>query len=202
LIDELDGKDGFLGLYAEEPVLSGDSRFLREAGIRFGRVTTSQVADEDLPAAVHQRVDLPRLRFDRLTLPFELQFLPAGKSYVEAEIKLLFTTPDVHSVQLAPPDSPPLEPHVRLAITAVGQGELRWLITSTRADLGLTVGGSQVRAVVESPLDADTLVGTIDARAKVVSRSTRRLASKEISLKAPQSFVLGVAKGTFAFCGD
>ena len=202
MIDGLDGEDGFLGLYAEEPVLGDDSRFLREAGIRFGRVTTSPVADEDLPTAIHQRTDLPRRRFDRLTLPFELQFLQTGKSYVEAEIKLLFTTPDVQSVEFAPPDSPPLEPHVCLATTAIGQGELRWLMTSTRASLGLAVGGRQVHAVVESPLDADILTGTIDARAKVVSRSTRRLTSKEVWLKVPRSFVLGVAKGTFAFCGD
>jgi hypothetical protein len=198
--DDGDEDDEFLGLYAEEPVLGGDSRFLLEAGVKFGRMTTGPVADEELPESVQQRVDVRRWRRDRLTLPFELQFIQNGRFYIEAQIRLSFADPDVRSVLFPPPESPGLEPHVSFATSAVGHGDLAWLLTSTDAFIGIAVGGRQVQAVVESPISSATLAGTLDARAKVVSRTTRRFTSKEVRLKAPQPFMLNVRDGAFEFC--
>ena len=78
---DLSQATGFLALYIEEPVL-GSTRFVREAGVLFGRPTVSPVPDDELPALAQRRPDLGRWRFTQVVLPFDLQDLPGHKRYV------------------------------------------------------------------------------------------------------------------------
>lgn len=198
-----DQTSAVLDLYVEEKVLGTDSRFLREAGVRFGRLTVGPVADDDLPLSVQRRADRGKWRFDLLNMPFQLEDLDHRKQYLEASVRLRIDEPDVRSVCFLPPERPSDEAHVELTTGAVGLSEFAWRLLSTDQRLGVRSGGREFQAVMESPLTSATLSGSLDARVRYVKRSRRWPESvEEAEPKRPLRFTLNVTDGAFAFVTD
>jgi hypothetical protein len=189
-----------LDLYVEEKVLGADSRFFREAGVRFGRLTVGPVADDDLPPTVQRRADRGKWRFDMLSIPFQLEDLGHRKQYLEASVRLTIDGPDVRSVLFVGPERPYEEAHVEVITGTAGLSEFAWRLLSTDERLGVRSGGREFQAVMESPLTSETLSGSLDARVRYVKRS-RRWPDKveEAEPKRPLMFRLNVTDGAFEF---
>ena len=104
-----------LDLYVEKPVLGQDSRFLREAGVSFGRPRVAPVPDDELPVADQRWIDLPGIRVFEITLPFDLEEPPDGCRYTETTVKMSFDDPGVVVRKLS---RPPAEPAKTAPTTA------------------------------------------------------------------------------------
>jgi hypothetical protein len=191
----------FLDLYVEEPVLGSDSRFLREAGVSFGRPTVGPVADDELPALARRRPDLGRLRFTALVLPFDLEDLPGGRRYVETTVRMTFDNPDVRSLLLSPPSRGTAEDS-DIDTWGVGRRELTWKLTARSEQVGIRPSGRRVFAVLESPLACDQLTGTLDANVRFTRRLLGLASQSVAEPKRPLRFTLNVADGTFEVAPD
>jgi len=191
-----------LDLYVEEKVLGSESRFFREAGVRFGRLAVGKMADSDLPISTRHRADRGRRRFDAVRLSVELEQLEHGQYYVDARLRLSFDEPDVFSVLYYPPENPPLEADVELTPSAAGLNEFGWRLTSRGQGAGVRAGGREFRAVMEAPLTAQQLTGTMDARVRFVKYTMRVPTTKEAEPKEPLRFALDLEEGTFAYLPD
>lgn len=189
-----------LDLYAEEPVLRGaDSRFVREAGIAFGRPTVGPVADDELPVLAQRRSDLLRWRFTRVVVPFDLEDLPGGRWYVEATVRMTFDDPEVRSLVLAQPSAREVGEDSLTDTWGAGRSELTWKLTARDERLGIRPSGREVQTVVESPLESDRLTGSLDARVRVMHRMLGLTTETVAEPKQPLRFVLNVADGEFQF---
>jgi hypothetical protein len=194
---------GSVDLYAEEPVLRGnDSRFVRAAGISFGRPTIGPVADNELPAADQRRPDLLNWRFTRLNLPFDLEDLAAGRHYTEATVRMTFNGPGVRTLamSLLPPAGGSEDSET--GIWGVGRGELTWKLAARDPRAGIRPSGRHVQAVLESPLDTDLLTGSLDGTVRFIRRMLGMVNESVAEPKQPLRFVLNVIDGAFAFVAD
>jgi hypothetical protein len=189
-------------LYVEEHVLGSDSRFIREAGVCFGRPTVAPVPDDELSALAQRRPDLERWRFTTVALPFDLQDLSGGRRYVETTVRMSFDSPDVRSLALARSPAGEMAEDSDASTWGVGRSELTWKLTARSERLGIRPGGRLVLAVLESPNDRARLTGTLDASAHLSHRmlgvETRSVAES----KRPLRFALNVADGAFEVTGD
>jgi hypothetical protein len=199
-MEPLDFADGVtLDLFVEEPVLGHDSRFLRGAGVRFGRATVSRVADTELPVPVQRRVDRGSWRFDMLSLPWQLEQLATGRHYVNAHIRMAFDSPDVRSVRLLPVTEPD-EPHVALSTSGAGMNELSWHLDAGGDDgPGLRAGGREFQAIVESPLTSAGVTGVLDARVRYARSGKRLTRGWDTEPHQPVRFSLDLKQGAFSF---
>jgi hypothetical protein len=188
-----------LDLYVEEKVLGSESRFFREAGVRFGRLAVGKVADNDLPLPIRHRADRGKRRFDAVRLSVELEQLEHGQYYIDARLRLAFDQPDVFSVLYYPSENPPLEADVELTPSAPGLSEFGWRLTGRSQGAAVRAGGREFRAVMEAPLTAQELTGTMDARVRFVKRTMRVPTTKEAEPKEPLRFTLDLQEGTFAY---
>lgn len=186
-----------LDLYVQEPVLGADSRFVREAGVSFGRPTIVPVGDNELPALTRRRPDYRAIRFTTLIWPFDLEDLDSGQRYVEATVRLTFDDPAVRSVSLGLPPLPDPVPDCLLTTWGIGQPQLAWKLAASDRRAGIRPSGRGVLAIVESPLASGQLAGTIDACAGLMRRvlGVDRAAAAEP--KHPLRFRLGVPDGSF-----
>lgn len=191
-----------LELFVEERVLGNNSRFFREASVRFGRPTIARVADAELPEPIQRRIDRPAWRFDMLTLPAQLEELENGQYYVDTRIRMVFDQPDVRSVYLVSPDSSD-EPHVALTMSGAGLSELAWRLDGGDDDgPGIRAGGREFQAVIESPLSSGDVTGLLDARVRFVRRKGRWTRAREAEPREPLRFTMHISHGTFAFVRD
>jgi hypothetical protein len=192
-----------LDLYAEEPVLrGGDSRFVREAGVKFGRPTVGPVADDELPALAQRRPDLGRWRFTQIVLVFDLEDLPGGQRYLEATVRMTFDDPDVRSVMVSRPPAAGNGADSDIDTWGAGRGELTWKLTARDPRVGIRPSGREVHAVLESPLGSDRLTGALDARVRLLRRMLGLASEVVAEPKEPLRFALNVADGTFELGPD
>ena len=183
-----------LDLYVEVQVLGQDKRFVREAGVSFGRPTIRPVADTELSAHDQRRPDLTKLRFTALVLPFDLEDLPIGRHYTEATVRMTFDDPLVCSARLPRLDVQQGQDSER-ATFGGGRAQLSWKLTARDKQRGMRPGGRVVCAVVESPLSAGRLTGELDASVRF-SRTTFGVTSEpEAKSKQPLRFVLDLLAG-------
>jgi hypothetical protein len=189
-----------LDLYAEEPVLrGGNSRFVREAGVTFGRPTVGPVPDDELPAVAQRRPDLGTWRFTQIVLPFDLEDPSGGQRYVEATVRMTFDDSDVRSLMLSRPSSDGDAVDSDIDTWGAGRGELTWKLTARDARLGIRPSGQVVDAVLESPLGTDRLAGALDAHVRLLRRTLGMASHVVAEPKQPLRFALNVADGTFEF---
>jgi hypothetical protein len=192
-----------IDLYAKEPVVRGaSSRFVRAAGISFGRPTVGPVPDAELPLADQRRPDLLRWRFTQLHLPFDLEDLAAGQHYVEATVRMTFDDPDVRSLTMSLPPSEDTSEDSKTDTWGVGRGKLTWKLAAKDPRVGIRPTGRQVRAVLESPLDTDGLTGSLDGTVCFVRRMLGMASRSVAEPKQPLRFALDVAAGAFTFLTD
>lgn len=185
-----------LDLYVETKVLGQDSRFAREAGISFGRPRFGPVADVELSQFDQRRPDLTRWRFTALALPFDLQDLPAGRHYAEAEVRMAFDDPHVHSLSLSRRATSGPDQDSDLDTWGTGRGELTWKLTA-RDQFGIRPRGREVFAIVESPMGTDRLGGTLDGSARIVRKVLGRTREMVAEPQHPLRFVLDLEGGDF-----
>ncbi|HEY1915539.1 MAG TPA: hypothetical protein VGH27_08185 [Streptosporangiaceae bacterium] len=190
---------GTVDLYAEEQVLRGpESRFVRAAGITFGRPTVGPVPDTELPAADQRRPDLLSWRFTQLRLPFDLEDLPAGRHYVEATVRMTFDDPEVRSLVLSLLPSADGPEDSDTDTWGVGRGELTWKLAARNPRVGIRPNGRQVHALLESPMGTDRLTGSLDGTVRFIRRMLGLVSESIAEPKQPLRFVLNVADGAFA----
>ncbi len=182
-----------LDLFVEEPVLGNDSRFFREAGVAFGRATVGPIGDEELSEPTRRRLDLPRLRFATLQLPFDLQQVKHGRQYVEATIRMAFD-PDVRIVRL---ECVTTGGDVEVRTFGVGRDELSCVL-SPRPDLpGFAPSAQVATAVLEAPLGQKRMTGTLDASVVFTHAQFGRSVRKIAEPKHPLRFVLDLVDGAY-----
>jgi hypothetical protein len=181
-----------LDLYAEEPVLGDDTRFVREARVFFGRPTMTQAADDELPEHLRCRLDFDRLQYTDLRLSFDLQDLPSHRRYTQATVRITFDDPKVRSVQLT---SEP-DPSVELVTWGEGREELTWQLTARD---GMRPGGRNVGTILESPLIAEQLTGVLDARVEVTHQLLGKVKTTVARSMQPLRFILDIVGGDFEF---
>ena len=156
-----------LDLYVEKPVLGQDSRFLREAGVSFGRPRVAPVPDDELPVADQRWIDLPGIRVFEITLPFDLEEPPDGCRYTETTVKMSFDDPGVVARRLSRPPAGAGENGAddsMLDTRGVGRQQLTWKLSARDEQSGLRPSGREVQAVLGAPIAAEQLTGTLDAR--------------------------------------
>lgn len=192
----------FLDLYVEEPVLGSPSRFVREAGVEFGKATVEAVPDDELPALAQRRLDLVGRRFTQLLLPFDLQDLPGSRRYVEATVRMTFDDPAVGSLSLARPPSDGSPDDAEIDTWGVGRPQLTWKLTAKNERLGIRPHGRQVLAVLESPFGSDWLTGTLDASVCFTRQLLGQAIQSRADAKRPLPFSLNVVDGLFEFVPD
>lgn len=191
-----------LDLYVEEPVLGSDTRFVREAGISFGRLTMGPLADDELPALTRRRLDLGKWRFTMVALPFDLQELPGGRRYMTATVRMSFDDPEVRSLSLSRPAATDASEDSSMDTWGVGRGELTWKLSANSEQIGIRPNSRMVLAVLESPLACERTTGTLDA---VVCLTRRVLGVPTQSVaepKRPLRFTLNMADGAFEVAPD
>lgn len=186
-----------LDLYSEEPVLGSESRFVRQAGVAFGRPRMGPVADSELPALDQRRPDLTKWRFTELVLPFDLQDLTAGRKYVEATVRMAFDDPEVTSLELDREQPAGAADDSALDTWGIGLSRLTWKLTARNEQAGIRPSGRKVRAVLESPLAAGRLTGTLDSSVRFTRTILGRLSEVVAEPKLPLKFVLDVIEGEF-----
>lgn len=186
-----------LDLYVETKVLGQDSRFVREAGIAFGRPRFGPVADVELSLLDQRRPDLTSWRFTALAVPFDLQDLSAGRHYAEAVVRMAFDSQDVRSLSLSRRAADGPGQDSELDTWGVGRSELTWKLTA-RDRLGIRPSGREVFAIVESPMGTDRLGGTLDARVRITRKMLGVTSEMTAGPKRPLRFVLDLDAGDFA----
>jgi hypothetical protein len=197
------GRAAVLDLYIEDPVLSPDSRFLRETGVSFGQPRVAPVADDELPLLDQKRPDLARLRLTELVLPFDLEEPPEGCRYISTTVRMTFDTPGVLSRRLAVPSAEgDCTDDSLLNTRGVGRRQLTWQLTARSDLVGLRPTGREVLALIESPLASERLTGTLDANVRFIRRmlGVNRAATAEP--RHPLRFALNVADGSFEAAED
>jgi hypothetical protein len=197
---ESTGRAAVLDLYVEEQVLGQDSRFLREAGVSFGQPWVTPISDDELPVPIQDRLGL-RQRLTRVVLPFDLEEPPEGCRYLETTVRMAFDSLDVRSLQLSRPTADrAADNHVEdsvLETRGVGRQQLTWKISARSEADGLRATGRQVLAVVESPLAAEWLTGTLDASVHVTRRLLGVVRKSTAEPRHPLRFALNMTDGTF-----
>lgn len=186
-----------LDLFVEMPVLGDTSRFVRQAGVSFGRLTVGPAALDELPDLTRRRLDLDGLRFSQIVLPFDLEDLPSGRRYIEATVRMAFDDSAVLAVAMSQPPATAGQ-DCDLDTWGVGSPQLAWKLTARDAGRGIRPSGRQVQAVLESPSAAEQLTGTLDASARFTRRLLGVVSSDLAEPKAPLRFALNVGDGSFA----
>jgi hypothetical protein len=182
-----------LDLYAEEPVLgSNETRFVREAGISFGRPTMAQVADDSLPVHLRRRLDSDRLKYTELWLPFDLTDLPPPRRYTQATVRMTFDDRAARSVHLTGEPAPGTE----LATWGEGREELTWQLTARD---GMRPGGQKVGTIFECPLATMLLTGVLDAQVEVTRSVHGTVKSTVARTIDPLRFTLDIGSGESGF---
>jgi hypothetical protein len=191
-----------LDLYVAEPVLGNDRRFVREAKISFGRPIIGQVGDNELAEPDQRRLDLTRWRFTRLELPFDLEDLANGRRYTEVTVRLTFDDPGVGSRGLSRPEAGAqgTAPDSELDTWGVGRNELTWKLSARDDRVGLRPRGRSVFAIIESPIDARRLAGSLDADVNFIHSIIGVDTKKKANPKNPLRFELDLADGEFTVC--
>jgi hypothetical protein len=186
-----------LDLYSLEPVLGSESRFVRQAGVEFGRPRIGPVGDDELSALDQRRPDLTRWRHTALALPFDLQDLAIGRRYVEATVRIAFDDPEVRSLMLVRGQPVGLADDSVLDTWGVGLSELTWKFTAKNDQAGIRPSGRQVLAVLESPLACGRLTGTLDSSVRFTKTMLGVVSQVVAQPKKPLKFVLDVTDGEF-----
>jgi hypothetical protein len=186
-----------LDLYSLEPVLGSESRFVRQAGVAFGRPRIGPVGDDELPALDQRRPDLTRWRHTALALPFDLQDLAVGRRYVEATVRMAFDDPKVRSLVLTRDQPAGLADDSVLDTWGVGLSELTWKLTAKNDQTGIRPSGRQVLAVLESPLASGRLTGTLDSSVRFTKTMLGVVSQVVAEPRKPLKFVLDVTDGEF-----
>jgi hypothetical protein len=190
-----------LDLYVEKPVLGQDSRFLREAGVSFGRPWVAPVPDDELSSRRDQwRLDLLRMRVFEMTLPFDLEEPPHGCQYIETTVKMSFDDPGVLAMELSRPPAGAGETGAddsMLDTRGVGRQQLTWKLSARDEQSGLRPSGREVQAVVGAPIAAVRLTGTLDARIRFTRRESGAAKRFTAEPQHPLRFALDVTDGTF-----
>ncbi|WP_131738717.1 hypothetical protein [Actinomadura roseirufa] len=194
-----------LDLYVEEPVLGRDSRFVREAGVEFGRPTVHPVAAAELTELARRRPDLRQWHHTVLILPFDLEEPPEGRRYVEATVRATFDDEDVRALNLGEPSygaAPPGGTADALLLTrGSGRHRLTWQLTAADRAAGMRASGRAVLAVLESPRGTDRLTGVLDARVTYAYTLLGAVNRVKAETREPLPFHLDVSQGDFAFAG-
>jgi hypothetical protein len=187
-----------LDLYAEEPVLGQDSRFLREASVSFGQPRVAPVPDDELPSPGEQRrLDLHQMQVFELVLPFDLEEPPDGCRYTETTVKMSFDGPGVVAMELSRPPTGDGADDSVLDTRGVGRQQLTWKLSARDEQSGLRPSGRTVRAVMGAPIPAERLTGTLDARIRFTRRESGVARRSTAEPQHPLRFVLDVTDGTF-----
>ena len=184
-----------IDLYAEEPVLGQDSRFLREASVSFGQPRVAPVPDDELPSP--GQVGLPRMRVFELILPFDLEEPPDGCRYTETTVKMSFDGPGVVAMELSRPPTGDGADDSVLDTRGVGRPQLTWKLSARDEQSGLRPSGRTVRAVMGAPIAAERLNGTLDARIRFTRRESGVMKRAAAEPRHPLRFTLDVTDGTF-----
>jgi hypothetical protein len=187
-----------LDLYAEEPALAQDSRFLREASVSFGQPRVAPMPDDELVDP--RRVDLLKMQVFELILPFDLEEPPDGCWYTETTVKLSFDGPGVIAIELSRPPAGTGESGADdslLDTRGVGRQQLTWKLSARDEQSGLRPSGRAVRAVVGVPIAAEQLAGALDARIRFVRRESGTQKRSTAEPRHPLRFTLGLIDGTF-----
>lgn len=191
-----------LDLYVEEPVLGGSSRFVREAGVEFGKPTVEAVPDDQLPELARNRIDLLRWRFTQVSLPFDLQDLPDNRRYVDATVRMTFDDSEVTSLWLTQPPPEGAGDDSEIDTWGVGRPELTWKLTARDERRGIRPSGRLVQAVLASPLASDRLTGTLDAKVSLTRNLLGYTTQSTAEPKQPLRFALSVTDEPFEFIPD
>jgi hypothetical protein len=81
-------------LFVEETQRQGaSSRFVREGGVRFNRVTAYGLGARELPAMFGRRVGTPRIRPVLVKFWFNFDELPPGRQYAEIRVRVSLRPP-------------------------------------------------------------------------------------------------------------
>jgi hypothetical protein len=192
-----------LDLYAEEPVLGGGtSRFVRVAGITFGKLTVNPVADDELSREDRLRPDRPTLYFAQVRVPFDLEDLAAGRHYAEATVRMTFDDPEVRSLRLPRLPEPDGPPDSQTDTWGFGQARVMWKLAARDHHAGIRPGGRIVYAALESPLRTGRITGSLDGTVRCVRTVLGVVSSQAAGPRHPLRFDLDVQEGTFAFLAD
>lgn len=190
-----------LDLYAEQPTLGRDSRFLRETSVSFGRPRVAAVPDDELPTPRDERwLALPRMRVTEMVLPFDLEEPPDDCRYTEITVRMTFDTPGVEALELSRPSAKTgvdgADDSV-LDTRGVGRHQLAWKLSARDEQSGLRPSSREVLAVLGSPIAAERLTGGLDASIRFTRRVCGVVKRSTAEPRHPLLFALDVTDGTF-----
>lgn len=193
---------GRADLSLRETAQGGQSRWVRQAEIVYGRPVVYLNALDSFPASFRRRPDAGSWRYATVVFPLDLERPPARIHYVSATLRVRLKHAEALALNLEPVgltggsagqahvDAPehgwPRRPRAQLQVTVAGLGRSTFWWHLEEAEGGaLPIGGHVVRAVLQFPPALATLTGQIGATASLRQNILGNI--DELDVQTPQA---------------
>jgi hypothetical protein len=186
-------------LCAEQVLLGGQTRRVKEAQVTIGKPQVFPLVQSSFPFRLATKVDFLRWRYFRVLFPFTLSKPSLGRFYAETRYEVELDESDAIALQLdlvpvAPSASASIAPPTPMMLPGgLGDSHFRWDLVAS-ADGRLYWGTQLPRAVLQVPKSLSLLTGLIMVHAVLADRDAGAI---DLDHQDPQPFELSLADGGF-----